>query len=56
MKIEHVAMYVNDIEKTRDFFVKYFNAVADCQTADCGRRQPQIIFCENAYPTALFLW
>ena len=27
-----------------------------CQTADCGRRQPQIIFCENAYPTALFLW
>ena len=29
---------------------------ADCQTADCGRRQPQIIFCENAYPTALFLW
>ena len=29
---------------------------AYCQTADCGRRQPQIIFCENAYPTALFLW
>lgn len=26
MKIEHVAMYVNDLEKTRDFFVKYFGA------------------------------
>ena len=23
MRIEHVAMYVNDIEKARDFFVKY---------------------------------
>lgn len=26
MKIEHVAMYVNDLEKARDFFIKYFNA------------------------------
>ena len=25
MKIEHVALYVNDLEKCRDFFVKYFN-------------------------------
>ncbi len=25
MKIEHVAMYVNDLEKTREFFEKYFN-------------------------------
>ena len=24
MKIEHVAMYVNDLEKAREFFVKYF--------------------------------
>ena len=24
MKIEHVAMYVNDLERARDFFVKYF--------------------------------
>ncbi len=23
MKIEHVALYVNDLEKSRDFFVKY---------------------------------
>lgn len=28
MRIEHVAMYVNDLEKTRDFFVKYFHAVS----------------------------
>ncbi len=26
MKIEHIAMYVNDLEKARDFFVKYFGA------------------------------
>ena len=27
MKIEHVAMYVEDFERAKDFFVKYFNAV-----------------------------
>ena len=27
MRIEHIAMYVNDLEKTKEFFVKYFNAV-----------------------------
>lgn len=26
MIIEHIAMYVNDLEKAKDFFVKYFNA------------------------------
>ena len=26
MRIEHIAMYVNELEKTKDFFVKYFNA------------------------------
>lgn len=29
MRIEHIAMYVNDLEKTREFFVKYFNAVSN---------------------------
>ncbi len=29
MKIEHVAMYVNDLEATRDFFVKYFDATSN---------------------------
>ena len=26
MRIDHIAMYVNDLEKTKAFFVKYFNA------------------------------
>ena len=25
MKIEHIAMYVNDLEAARNFFVKYFD-------------------------------
>lgn len=29
MKIEHVAMYVNDLEKARNFFIKYFGAVSN---------------------------
>ena len=28
MQIEHVAMYVEDLEKTKDFFIKYFDAKA----------------------------
>ncbi|MDE5770031.1 MAG: VOC family protein [Ruminococcus sp.] len=27
MRIEHIAMYVVDLERTKDFFVNYFNAV-----------------------------
>lgn len=26
MRIEHAAMYVNNMEEARDFFIKYFNA------------------------------
>lgn len=26
MKIEHIAMYVNDLEKTKEFFIKYLGA------------------------------
>ncbi|MBD5111711.1 MAG: glyoxalase [Ruminococcaceae bacterium] len=29
MKIEHIAMWVNDIESARNFFVKYFGAISD---------------------------
>ena len=29
MKIEHIAMYVNDLEGAREFFVKYFEAVSN---------------------------
>ena len=29
MRIEHIAMYVNDLEKAKNFFVHYFNAAAN---------------------------
>ena len=29
MKIEHIAMYVNDLEGTRDFFVKYLGGLSN---------------------------
>lgn len=29
MKIEHIALYVQDLEGSRDFFVKYFGAKAN---------------------------
>ncbi len=29
MRIEHVAMYVNDLEKARDFFVKYLEGTSN---------------------------
>ena len=28
MRINHIAMYVNDLEAARDFFVRYFEAKA----------------------------
>lgn len=27
MKIDHIALYVSDLEKAREFFIKYFGAV-----------------------------
>lgn len=29
MKISHIAMYVSDLEKSRDFYIKYFGAVSN---------------------------
>ena len=29
MRIEHIAMYVNDLETARDFFVRYFGAISN---------------------------
>lgn len=29
MRIEHIAMYVNDLEQARDFLVRYFGAVSN---------------------------
>lgn len=29
MKIEHIAMYVNDLEEARDFFIKYLGGISN---------------------------
>ncbi len=29
MKIEHIALYVNDLEGAKDFFIKYFDATSN---------------------------
>ena len=29
MKIEHIAMYVNDLEAAKEFFIKYYDAVSN---------------------------
>ena len=29
MKIEHIAMYVNNLEETKEFFIKYLGAVSN---------------------------
>ena len=29
MRIEHMAMYVNNLEQTKEFFVKYFDAISN---------------------------
>ena len=29
MRIEHIAMYVNDLQKAKEFFKKYFNAISN---------------------------
>ena len=29
MKIEHIAMYVSDLEGAKDFFIRYFDAVSN---------------------------
>lgn len=39
MKIEHVAVYVNDLEKVRNFFIKYLGA-----TSNDGYYNPQTNF------------
>lgn len=39
MKLEHVAMYVNDLEAARDFFVKYLDA-----SSNAGYHNPKTDF------------
>ena len=33
MKIDHVAMYVRDLEVVKDFFVRFFGAVSNDNTS-----------------------
>ncbi len=39
MKIEHIALYVNELEKARDFFVNYLNG-----TSNAGYHNPKTDF------------
>ena len=50
MKIEHIAMYVNDLESVRDFFVKYFGAVCNdgCYNSKTGFRSYFLLFDDGA--------
>lgn len=36
MKIEHIALYVNDLEAARNFFVKYFGAASNDEYCNPG--------------------
>lgn len=33
MKLDHVAMYVKDLEGTKNFFIKYFHAKSQCDVS-----------------------
>lgn len=50
MYIEHIAMYVNDLERAKDFFVKYFQAIPnDCyHNPRTGFRSYFLTFAEEA--------
>ncbi len=50
MKIEHIAMYVNDMECARDFFIKYLSGKSDdgYQNTKTGFRSYFISFDDGA--------
>lgn len=50
MKIEHIAMSVNDLEKTKNFFEKYFNASSNnmYQNSKTGFRSYFLSFGDGA--------
>ena len=50
MKIEHIAVYVNDLEKVRNFFMKYLGA-----TSNDGYYNPQTNF-RSYFLSFLFLF
>lgn len=50
MNIEHVAMYVTDLERARDFFLRYFGAVSNegYENAETGFRSYFLTFDQGA--------
>jgi lactoylglutathione lyase len=50
MKIEHIAMFVNDLEKARDFFIKYLGATSNdgYHNKDTGFRSYFLSFDDGA--------
>lgn len=50
MKIEHIAMYVNDLEKAKDFFVKYLDGCPNSgyHNSDTGFRSYFLSFEDGA--------
>ena len=46
MRIEHIALYVNDLESARRFFVKYFGA-----TSNDGYHTLKRIFARTSFPS-----
>lgn len=50
MKIEHVAMYVNELERARDFFITYFGAESNAgyHNQNTGLRSCFLSFREGA--------
>ena len=50
MQIEHVAMYVEDLEKTKDFFIKYFDAKAKGVKSEKGTGK------DRSYSCGFFGW
>lgn len=43
MKIEHIAMYVNDLEAARDFFIKYLDGRSE-ERSESYRLCPHCLF------------
>ncbi len=50
MTIEHIAMYVNDLESARDFFIKYFGGTSNAgyHNKNTGFRSYFVSFADGA--------
>ena len=44
MKIEHIAIYVKDLEAARDFFTGYFGAPLQCWLPQSEDRVPLVLY------------